>query len=375
MAPLLRPSEPPLTRAAVRGGARGQPTGPGSRRPWLRDPWHGLELFASAVAAGALLVWGLPLVAGAGWSQIGEVLERLNPVQVAGLTAVWLLGLSVHTIALSAAMPGLSHPRAFFLNLTGSAVSNLLPLGGAAGTALNYSTARVWGFDTPAFLRWALVTNIWDTLGKLAVPGVALVWLALDGTGSSDALVSAAVGGTLVLVVLSVLTWMLLHREGGARALGRGMDWLANHLRLRRLQGRRYGERAQAFRVDSADLIAVAWKRLTLGKAGYALCQALLLWLCLRWLGGEVSPAVAFAVFAAERVLSMAVLTPGATGVVELGMTGMLVAFGVDPATAAAGVLLYRAFVVGLEIPAGGAAMLWWVIWRRATRRGAQGQP
>ena len=76
-----------------------------------------------------------------------------------------------------------------------------------------------------------------------------------------------------------------------------------------------------------------------------------------------------FDAFAAERVLSMAVITPGATGLVELGMTGTLVAFGVDPATAAAGVLLYRAFIIGLEIPFGGTALLWWLIRTRRVRR------
>jgi hypothetical protein len=65
----------------------------------------------------------------------------------------------------------------------------------------------------------------------------------------------------------------------------------------------------------------------------------------------------------------MAVITPGATGLVEMGMTGTLVAFGVDPATAAAGVLLYRAFIIGLEIPVGGTALLWWLIRTRRARR------
>ena len=57
-------------------------------------------------------------------------------------------------------------------------------------------------------------------------------------------------------------------------------------------------------------------------------------------------------------------------------MAGMLVAFGVTPVVAAAGVLLYRAFIVGFEIPAGGAAMLWWLIRRGHARRfETQGQP
>lgn len=328
-----------------------------------------VEGVASLALGVALLVWGVPLVAGADWSAIGAVFAELTAWQVLALGAVWQLGLWVHTIALCAALPGLSSPRAWFLNQTGSAVSNVLPLGGAAGTALNYSTCRVWGFSTPAFLRWAIVTNIWDTLGKLVVPGIAVVWLVVSGTSSPEVLVSAAVAGVVALVLLTALTWWLLHRDLGPRVIGRLLDQLVRTLRLRRLSGQRLADESVRFRKDVADLVAHAWGRLTVGKAAYALSQALLLWLCVTWLGGEVTPAVVFAAFAAERVLSMAVITPGATGLVELGMTGTLVAFGVDPATAAAGVLLYRAFIIGLEIPFGGTALLWWLIRTRRVRR------
>ena len=185
-------------------------------------------------------------MAGADWSDIRGVLGALSTLQVGALTAVWLAGLGVHTIALAAAMPGLSHRRAFFLNLTGSSVSNMLPLGGAAGTALNYTTSRAWGFSTGAFLRWALVTNIWDTLGKLAVPGVALLWLAVDSTESPEALVSAAVGALVLLIVLLGLTWLVLHREFGARVVGHLLDWAVGRLRLpsRRTAATRGGPRS-----------------------------------------------------------------------------------------------------------------------------------
>lgn len=358
MALLLKPIEPPLPGARQRAP---------QRRRW--DPWRVVEAVASVGLGAVLLVWGLPLVSGATWSDIGRILRDLSAWQVVGLTVVWQLGLWVHTIALCAAMPGLSSPRAWFLNLTGSAVSNTLPFGGAAGTALNYSTCRTWGFSTAAFLRWALVTNIWDTLGKLVVPAVAVLWLVLGGTTSPQEMATAAISGLVALALLVAFTWYMLRRDAGSRAVGRILDWLVARLRIRRLRGQRYAVRAVEFRRDCAELVAHAWRRLTVGKAAYALSQAFLLWLCLTWLGGEASMAVVFAAFAAERVLSMAVVTPGGTGVVEIGVTGMLVAFGVDPTTAAASVLLYRAFIVGLEIPTGGAALLWWLIGRRRTRR------
>ena len=342
-----------------------------SRRHWppgVPDPWRLLEGGASGLLALVLLLWGLPSVAGADWAAIGHVLGAVGPLQLAGLAGVWALSLWVHAVALAAAMPGLGAGRAMFLNVTGSAVSNLLPLGGAAGTALNYSTSRAWGFSTAAFLRWALVTNIWDTLGKLVIPAVALLWLVVDDTDAPDVLVSAALGSTAVLAAFVGLVRLGLRHDGGAAALGRALDWLAARLRPRRRAARPYAVVAVEFRRRSSGLVATAWPRLTVGKTGFAVAQALLLWLCLTWLGGAASLAVVFAAFAAERVLSMAVVTPGAAGVVEVGMTGVLVILGVDPAVAAAAVLLYRAFVVGLEIPVGGAALLWWLIGRGHTR-------
>jgi uncharacterized membrane protein YbhN (UPF0104 family) len=43
----------------------------------------------------------------------------------------------------------------------------------------------------------------------------------------------------------------------------------------------------------------------------------------------------------------------------------VLVALRVDPTLAAAGVLLYRAFTFGMEIPVGGLSMLAWSMRRR----------
>lgn len=354
---------------AVRPAARDAPHGPVAEH---RDWWRVVEVIASIALGAALLVWGLPLVAGEDWSAIGAVFSELSPWQVVVLGLVWQFGLWIHTIALCAALPGLSSPRAWFLNQTGSAVSNILPLGGAAGTVLNYSTARVWGFSTSAFLRWAVATNIWDTLGKLIVPALAVLWLVAADATSPDALVSAAVAGVVTLGLLVALTWFMLHRDVGMKVIGRLLDTLVRSLHLRRLREEHFADDAVAFRRDLADLVAHAWGRLTVGKAAYAASQAFLLWLCVTWLGGDASPPVVFAAFAAERVLSLAVITPGATGVVEIGMTGTLVWFGVDPAIAAASVLLYRAFIIGLEIPFGGTALLWWLIRTRRSRRRAK---
>lgn len=317
-----------------------------------------LKLAVSVGAATALLVILVPRVTGADWASVGTTLARVGPGGLALLGAVWLLGLWVHTPALTAAMPGLTHRRALQLNLTGSFVSNLLPLGGAAGTVANWSMARSWGFSATSFTRWAILTNIADTAVKLVMPALAVTWLALAGVEAGGSVSGAAYLGLGALTVLVVGAWLLGRSDGPARVLGSVGDRLCT--RLRRVPAVPWTDRAVTVRRECAQLVRSGWGGLAGGKLGYAALQVLLLWLALRLLGGAVAPAVVLAAYAVERVLSMAVITPSATGIVEAGMAGTLVALHTPGAVAVAGVLLYRAFVVGMEIPVGGLWLAWW---------------
>lgn len=319
-----------------------------------------LRLAGPVLLSVVLLGLALPAVLHVDWASIGAALATTTPTVLLGLCALWLVGLWVHTVALSAAMPGLSHRRALLLNLSGSSVSNLVPLGGAAGTVANFAMSRSWGFTSAAFARWALVTNIWDTLAKLVLPLLALVWIGRSGAPGPGALNSAAAWAGAGLVVIGSATALLLSRDAVARRLGRGVDVVAVRLRRPCADEGGYAARAVDLRRDSAALITTTWGRLTIGKAAYAALQAVLLWACLAAVGAHPALSVVFAGFAVERVLSMLVLTPGATGFTEVGMAGALVAMGVGPVESAAGVLLYRAFTFGMEIPVGGLALLWW---------------
>jgi uncharacterized membrane protein YbhN (UPF0104 family) len=350
---------PQRTSAPGPAAARRAPVGRGGRRA--------AKVLASGALAACILALALPRVLGTEWSQIATALGRLGIVQVALLTVVWLAGLWAQTPALTAAMPGLSHRRALQLNLTGSFVSNLLPLGGAAATVANWRMARAWGFSTVVFSRWAMLTNLIDTLLKFVLPGLALVWLAVAGVETQSSVSTAAYIGLGLLTGSVLVVWFVARDDRAVHWLGRVADRVVTRLRFVRPPREGYAARAAAFRRDSADLVATGWVRMLGGKLAYAALQAVLLWLCLWMVGARVHPAVVAATFAVERILTMVALTPGATGFVELGMAGVLVAFGVEPATAAAAVLLYRAFIFGAEIPVGGLWMLAWSLRRRAS--------
>lgn len=364
--PVLVPTAAPAHRNS---GAHQQPR----REPGGRGGGRAAKLVASGALAVAILALALPKVTGAGWAEILGALKALTGWQLAVLTTLWLAGLWAQTPALTAALPGLSHRRALLLNLSGSFVSNLLPLGGAAGTVANWRMARSWGFDSPSFARWAVLTNLVDTLLKFVLPGLALLWLALAGVEVHGSVGTAAYVGLGLLTGSVLVVWLVARDDRAVRWVGRVADRCTARLQFVRAPEGGFAAKAAAFRAESAALVASGWGRMVGGKLAYAALQAVLLWACLRMIGAPVHPAVVAAAFAVERILTMVAITPGASGIVELGMAGVLVAFDVPAATAAAGVLVYRAFIFGMEIPVGGLSMLAWSL--RLRRRAGSALP
>ena len=125
-------------------------------------------------------------------------------------------------------------------------------------------------------------------------------------------------------------------------------------------------------RARVAAVMTRTWPQLTLGTLAYLGLQGALLWACLHAVGATPPLSVVVAAFAVERLLTLAVITPGGAGLVETGAAGVLVALGVDPLLAAAGILLYRGFTFLLEIPVGAVWLGGWVVARaRAGRQAA----
>jgi uncharacterized membrane protein YbhN (UPF0104 family) len=333
---------------------------------------------ALLLAAVALVVWSAMHLSalGASWSQAWRMIAHLGWRWPLFLGVVWLLGLVVHTAVLTASLPGLSHRRALTLNLSGSAVSNVLPLGGVAGTVLNLGMVRGWGHTGLEFARFVVVSKAWDLVAKLIMPLVAVAVLFLAhaaqqpdgssggpfGNGMLWLLCASAMAAAGLLVVAALL--------GRAAPLLR-LVGLAERLwtRLPRRAGPRPDPgwtKATAALLDGTDrLVRRRWAELSWGMAGYWLLQGALLWLCLEAIHVHLPLPVVLAGLVAERLLTLAAITPGGAGVVEAGTIAVFIALGTDPTEALAGVLLYRAFVFVAEIPVGGLATALWLLGRR----------
>jgi uncharacterized protein (TIRG00374 family) len=338
-------------------------------------PGAALPAVARAVVAAALgtgmVWWSMPRLSGATWTGLGAALGEVSAAQLAELTGLWVLGLVVHSFVLTGALPGLTRRRALTLSLTGSAVANLTPVGGALGVAVNWAMARAWHVRRSTFAAYTVVTNVWDVTAKLVVPLVALVAvLGADGLTNH----ALRVGAVAVVAALAVVLALVTSAVASDRAAG----WSAQRLSAiaHRTMRRRFPDRDAASagiletRDTARELITGRWPQLTVGMSGYLVLQGTLLWACLNVAGATLPGYAVVAGFAVERLLTLVVLTPGGAGTADWGIVATLVAFGGDPVTVAVGALLYRGFTFLLEIPVGGIWLGGWLLTRQRHGRG-----
>jgi uncharacterized membrane protein YbhN (UPF0104 family) len=328
-----------------------------------------IRVVLPAAIAIAIMAFVLPRVTGSPWRAIAAAWRVLTWWQLIALSLLWVAGLVAHSTVLMGALPGLTRRRALTLNLTGSAVSNLLPLGGGVGIGINYAMARRWGFSSGQFSVFTVLSNIWSVLAKASLPCVAVtVLIARDVPIDRRILVGAVVAST-VLVIATGLAIAVASSDRGARVAGRAARLVASLGRSRHDAGN-VEARLIALRRSGAVVVRASWRRMTLGMVTYYALAAVLLWACLHVVGSTLGPVAVLALFAFERALTTLPITPGGSGVVEVATTALAVAFSGPSETAvvAAGVLLYRAFVFGLEVPVGGVWLLGWLFVQRSSR-------
>ncbi|MBU2693790.1 glycosyltransferase [Pimelobacter sp. 30-1] len=313
--------------------------------------WGRLRFAASWLVALGLVVVVVPRAVNVSWTGVLPVLLAIPVPAVLGLAGLWLLGLYVHSFVLTAAAPSLTHRRALTLNVTGSAVANVIPLGGAAGVELNRRMMKAWGINTRSFTGYTLLTNLWDIGAKLLLPLVGVLALTRAGEAVLPPLRDAALIASGGFVLLVAAAGVLLATSRGAGLMGGALHDV---------------------RRECTALIARGWMRMSLGITGYVALQCLLLGLCLHLTGAGTTPADVIAGFAVERLVTIVPVTPGGIGLADLGLAGVLLALGGDPAGVAAAIVLYRLFVFAVEIPVGGGALgLWLLGQRRSARRSA----
>lgn len=296
----------------------------------------------------AVFVFLLPRIAD--YRDVLAVVRGLGGREWLALCAAIVLNLATFPPPWMAALPGLRYRQAFVMTQASTALAIVSPAGAAVGMAGSYTMLRSWGFASRPVGLAVAVTGVWNQLANLAFPVLALALLTAHGQ-DDPALRTAGIVAFAVLVVVLASFVLVLARARWARRIGdlaARFAARANRL-LRRGPPTWGGETFVTFRWQTLGLLERRWHVLTLGTLAGHLTVFLVLIVCLRVMGvtgAEVTGVEAFAAWALVRILGALPLTPGGVGLVEIGLTGALVAFGAPNAEAVAATLVYRASTV-----------------------------
>lgn len=322
----------------------------------------GIALGVAVVAVTFAVV--LPRIAdyGAVWGAV----QDLSWWGFAALAAATLLNLVTFAPPWAAALPGLGFRRAFVVTQASTASTYVAPGGAAPGLAVSFAMLRAWGFEGRPVTLAVAVTGVWNQLVILGFPLLALALLTLTGEQhpllQTVALIGVGAFAALVGVFATGLSSGTLARRVGDLA-ARIASLLLGLVRRGPIGWG--GESFARFRSDTIGLLRRRWHVLTLATLAGHLTVFVLMLVTLRVLhvsGGEVSAIEAFAAWSIARVLGSLPVTPGGLGIVELGLTSVLVGFGGDNAEAVAAVLVYRFLTI---VPTLVLGVLAGVTWKR----------
>jgi uncharacterized protein (TIRG00374 family) len=340
------------------------PDEPAPRRRFGKNQRRILGGLGMVLVVGAVFVFLLPRIAD--YRDVIDVIKELDWVDAVVLVAATVLNLATFAPPWMVAVPGLGFRQAFVLTQAATALSLVSPAGAAVGMAGSYTMLRSWGFSVVTVALAVAVTGIWNQFANLVFPIVGLA--LLTGVDQDHpALRTAAIVGVVIVVVAIAAFALALSSPRQARSIGNlAARGATRALRvLRRGPVTWNGESLARFRVSALGLLRRRWHVLTLATLAGHLTVFLLLLACLRAVeitGAEVSWIEAFAAWSLVRILGAIPLTPGGLGVVELGLSGALVAFGASNADAVAATLLYRSLTI---LPTLALGLLAAATWRR----------
>ncbi len=300
----------------------------------------------------------------ADYRDVWDVVKTLTWESLVALAVASLVNVLTYAPPWMAALPGLGFRQAFVVTQASTASTYVAPGGAAPGMAVSFAMLRGWGFSGRPVALAVTVTGVWNQLIIFGFPPIAL-WLLTSEGGDNPllrtmALVGAAVlGGVVVGLVVGFWSPQLARKLGDLAA--RAVSWLKRV--IRRKPVRWDGESFVHFRKETIGLLRRRWHVITLATLAGHLSVFAVLIVSLRVLdvpASEVTWIEAFAAWSVIRVLGSLPITPGGLGIVELGLTSLLVGFGGGQAEVVAAVLVYRFLTIVPTLLLGMAAAATW---------------
>lgn len=351
------------------------------KRPWWK------QAISIAITLFVLVaVFGFVVPQLADYDKVLEYIGDISTVEWAVLAGLAGWFLMAYPIVLAQILRSARLRETFANHMTGTAITNSVPSGGALALPLNYAMYMTWGFTPESISATLLGAGVWDWLARISLPVIAVIGVAIVGDAIWWMWLVTIVGVAVVAIMVFTLV-KVVGSQSAAEKLASFVDRMASRA-LGRLNKENPGihDMVMQFRLDLKGIVSDRAWRLTWSTVANHAAMAALFTASVYAVGistDQIAVPWVVLAFTLGRFLVMIPVSPGGLGLVDLGWIGILTlgwqmtsGEPVDTDRIAAGVLLFRGLSLLPPIPIGMASWLFWRAnksWRqdwRSTRRG-----
>jgi uncharacterized protein (TIRG00374 family) len=292
-------------------------------------------------------------------------LTSLNPIWFA-LAVVAEVGMFLCTFALQRMA---LRTRDWFpvvtAQLSGNAVTKIVPAGAAAGAAVQFRMLATAGIDVDVAVGGLTAFSLLAIGGLLALPIFTLPAI-LFGSPVSGGLEHAAFLGIAGFVLFAAFGAAILTTDRPLRLAGSVVQRARNRMFRHRPPMTGLDERLLRQRDAIKSILGRKWPRALLLTAGRLFLDYLCLLSALRATGAHARPSLVLLAYAVAGIIALIPITPGGLGIVEASLSGLLILAGVKGSDAFLATLAYRLASYWIPLLAGPFA--YFAFWKRYGR-------
>ena len=241
--------------------------------------------------------------------------------------------------------------------LAGNSISLVVPGGAAVGAATQFRMLAASGNDTGTAVGGLTAFSLLGVAGLLALPVFVLPAILL-GVPIDKGLEHAALIGIVGFVLFAGFGALLLTLDGPLRWAGAVAQSVRNRMKRKSEPMTGLPDRLVYERNRIREVLGRKWKAALLLSSGRIAFDYFTLLAVIRATGVKPQPALVLLAYAVAGLLALIPVTPGGLGIVEAGLSGLLILAGVDAGNAVVATLGYRVISYWLPIVVGPFAYL-----------------
>ena len=236
--------------------------------------------------------------------------------------------------------------------LSGNAISLIVPGGAAFGAATQFRMLAEAGNDPATAVAGLTAFSLLGVGGLLALP-IFVLPAIIAGTPIANGLEHAALLGLVAFVLFAGFSAAVLMLDGPLQWAGRVIQAARNRMMRKSVPMTGLPDRLVFERNGIRRVLGRRWRAALLLSTGRLAFDFGTLLACVRATGVKPNPSLVLLAYAVAGLLALIPITPGGLGIVEAGLSALLILAGVPGVDAVVATLAYRIISYWLPIAVG----------------------